>query len=211
MRAHHLTDVVLSIRGNAAPFLNGLTTNTLEAPLNAFVNVHGRLITTCFQKQADENEFFLAVPFQAVDPLMTHLERYAKLSHTHIERTHLKAYMDIELGHVVFNINHLPDQIPNEEFTWYRLEQKLPLMYVDYHPDEFVLNIDPYQKFVSFTKGCFLGQEPVAKVHNRAKPSKLLLVKFEDECTPEEQNEMTSKAKDPHTGRTKGFVFVKNN
>jgi folate-binding protein YgfZ len=213
MRAHELSDVVLSVRGNGntAKFLNGLTTNTLDAPLNAFVNLHGRIITTFFQKQVDDNEFFLAVPALAVDALLIHLERYLKINNITIQRTHLIPYMDIELGRPVFLTEHIAYQIPQEQFTWFRLEQNLPLMYVDYHPDEFVLNIDPNNKFVSYSKGCFLGQEPVAKVHNRSKPTKMLLVKFEDECTPDEKNQMSSKAKDPQSGRTKGFVFVKNN
>lgn len=211
MRVYRLDQVVISVRGKAEQFLNGLTSNSLDKPLNAFVNIHGRLIATCFQKKANEDEFLLAVIPSAVDPLLKHLELYAKLSHTQLAVTSLKSYIDIETGQVIFNADDLNNQVSAEEFILFRLNKKLPLMGVDYQTDEFILNIDPDNQYVSFTKGCFLGQEPVAKVHNRSKPSKKLVVKFEDECTDEGKSQMTSKAKDPHTGRTKGFIFVKNN
>jgi folate-binding protein YgfZ len=211
MRTFHLDQAVISVRGNVAQFLNGLTTNTLNAPLNAFVNLHGRLIVTFFQKQLSDHEFLLAIPPSAVDALLGHLDRYAKLSGTKLIPTRFKAYMDIETAQVIFTEETISNQVSDQEFTLFRLNQNLPLMNIDYQAEEFILNIDPYDKFVSYTKGCFLGQEPVAKVHNRSKPSKKLIVKFEDECSQEEWPLMTSKAKDPATGRTKGFIFVKNN
>ncbi|MBP6344212.1 MAG: hypothetical protein KA403_09765, partial [Candidatus Omnitrophica bacterium] len=63
---------------------------------------------------------------------------------------------------------------------------------------------------VSYTKGCFLGQEPIAKVHNRSKPTWKLVVRPEDESSPEDQAKMTSKTRDPQSGKIIGFVFVKN-
>jgi hypothetical protein len=50
----------------------------------------------------------------------------------------------------------------------------------------------------------------VAKVHNRAQPSRKLIVQYEDQCSPEEASKMTSKVPDPTNGRTKGFIFVSN-
>jgi len=64
--------------------------------------------------------------------------------------------------------------------------------------------------FVSFTKGCFLGQEPIAKVHHRSRPTWKMVVRFEDESSVEEKVKMTSKTSDPGTGRILGFVFVGN-
>ena len=82
-------------------------------------------------------------------------------------------------------------------------------MGIDYQADEFILNVHE-QEYVSYTKGCFLGQEPVAKVHNRAQPSRRLIVQFEDQCSPEDAARMTSKTPDPLSGRFKGFIFVSN-
>ena len=99
--------------------------------------------------------------------------------------------------------------ISDNEFTLFRLDHNMPLMGVDYQADEFILNVNEHD-YVSYTKGCFLGQEPVAKVHNRAKPSRKLVVAFEDECSPQEAAKMTSKAVDPQLGKAKGFVFISN-
>ena len=98
------------------------------------------------------------------------------------------------------------NSVSQEEFVLFRLEHNIPLMGVDYQADEFILNINEYD-YVSYTKGCFLGQEPVAKVHNRAHPSRKLIVQFEDQCSSEEAVRMTSKAIDAESGRLKGFIF----
>ena len=209
-RLYKLDDIVLSVSGNAAQFLNGLTSNTLDQHLNAFVNQHGRIIAVCFQEKKQEDLFLLSVPKVAVDTLSKHLERYAKLNRTTIVQSEYKSFMDIDLGKVLFTKENKESDVSNEEFTLFRLHTKLPLMGIDFQAEEFILNVDELA-FVSYTKGCFLGQEPVAKVHNRAKPSRKLVVKFEDECSPEEASRMTSKVKDPATGRIKGFIFLPGN
>ena len=107
---------------------------------------------------------------------------------------------------------HLEGQdnsVSDDEFTLFRLDHHIPLMGVDYQADEFILNVHEHD-YVSYTKGCFLGQEPVAKVHNRAQPSRRLIVAFEDLCSPENAAKMTSKIIDPASGRFKGFVLVGN-
>jgi folate-binding Fe-S cluster repair protein YgfZ len=73
-----------------------------------------------------------------------------------------------------------------------------------------LLNVSEREDLVSFTKGCFLGQEPISKVHNRSKPTWKLVVKSAEDCPPEERSKMTSQAIDPQTKKTRGFVFVKN-
>ncbi len=209
MRAYQLPNQVIQVKGNAAVFLNGLTSNALDQPMNAFLNAHGRIIATFWQQKISDDEFYIAVPYAAVEALLTHLDRYAKLNRTSLMLTDLKAYMDLDKQQVSIGAMDQPGLVSDEDFTLFRLQTSLPLMYVDYQPDEFMLNVHEHQQ-VSYTKGCFLGQEPVAKVHNRAKPTWRLIVKYEDECTPEEQAKMTSKIKDPDNGRIMGFVFVKN-
>ncbi len=209
MHLYHLNDVVLAIKGNAQNFLKGLSSNSLESPQNAFLNQHGRIITTFYQHKVTDDEFLIAVPPTVVENLLKHLERYAKLNRTQIQSTPLKAYMDLDTTEVLFKNEGVSSQVSDEEFTFFRLGKGLPMLGVDYHTDEFILNIDE-GTYVSYTKGCFLGQEPVAKVHNRSKPTWKLTVKFQDECSPEEKTRMTSKVLDPKTGRTKGFIFVHN-
>lgn len=209
MRIYKLPDTVLSIKGNASGFLNGITSNTLEAPLNAFLNQHGRIIATIRQQKKSDEEFLISVPSFAVGSLLKHLERYAKLSHVHIEPTKLSAFLDLDTLQTVWTPKQMGNSIADDEFVLFRLAHQLPLMGVDYQADEFILNVHEHDH-VSYTKGCFLGQEPVAKVHNRSQPSRKLIAAFEDQCAAQEASKMTSKMKDPQNGRVKGFIFINN-
>lgn len=85
MRLYKLPDIILSIKGNASGFLNGITSNTLDAPLNAFLNQHGRIIATFRQQRISDDEFLICVPAMAKDNLLKHLERYVKLAHVSID------------------------------------------------------------------------------------------------------------------------------
>jgi folate-binding protein YgfZ len=207
MKYARLNYVVIRISGNAEKLLTGLTANTLDARQNAFVNLHGRIIATFFQQKEGE-DVLIAVPNTAKDALLAHLDRFAKLNRSQLIQTDLNVYIDMEKKAVVFSKEALPT-VSDDEATLWRLENNLPLQGIDYQSDEFLLNVHE-QEYTSYTKGCFLGQEPIAKVHNRSKPSKKLIAAYADELSTEDQAKMTSKITDPANGRTKGFVFVKN-
>jgi folate-binding protein YgfZ len=207
MRLYKLPDTVLSIKGNAAAFLNGITSNTLDAPLNAFLNQHGRIIATFRQKRISDEEFLISVPSMAVEELLKHLERYVKLSRVRLDPSAMSSYINLDDASTVWTEEKQANSITDDEFTLFRLDHQIPLMGVDYQAGEFILNVHEHE-YVSYTKGCFLGQEPVAKVHNRSKPTRKLIVVFADQGSPEEAGQMTSKMLDPSSGRIKGFVFV---
>jgi tRNA-modifying protein YgfZ len=209
MRYYKLPDTVFSVKGNASGFLNGITSNTLDAPLNAFLNQHGRIIATFRQKKISDDEFLISVPSISVDNLLKHLERFARLSRTRIEVSPQVSYIDLDTAKTVWSSSPYTGSISDEEFTLFRLNAGVPLMGIDYQADEFILNVHE-DDYVSYSKGCFLGQEPVAKVHNRAQPSRKLTVVFEDQCSLPEAVKMTSKIIDPASGRRKGFVFLSN-
>lgn len=224
MRLYHLNKTVLSIRSNVERFLNGLAANTLDKPRNAFVNMHGRIIATFDQVKAGDDAFLIVVEPFALDALMAHIQKFLMLNKTTAEKTDLKVYFDLDstyeveqggyaipqrAGRMVIAPNELKANVSDEEFTLFRLQNNIPLYGVDYQKDEFLLNVDELE-FVSYTKGCFLGQEPIAKVHNRSKPTRKLIVADENGLTDELKAKMTSKMKDPKTGKIQGFVFVKN-
>ena len=209
MRLFKLQETPLSIQGNAAAFLNGISSNTLDVPLNAFLNQHGRVIATFRQQKKSDDEFLIFVPASAVANVLKHLERYAQLSHVLIVPLAQNVYMDLESSQALMLPQELANSVSSDEFVLFRLKHNIPLMGIDYQADEFILNVHPYN-YVSYTKGCFLGQEPVAKVHNRSQPARKLIVQFEDLCSPDQAAAMTSKALDPVSGRVKGFIFVSN-
>lgn len=223
MRLYKTTKKVLSVTPCPKAFLNGLTTNSLDKPQNAFVNIHGRIIATFDQVQANDEKFLLVIEAAFLSAVLSHLERFARLSKTVLKEENLFVYFDLEgsyrpsptefviaqkCGQLVLTANNLPSAVSDEEFTRFRLQNNIPLLGVDYK-DEMLLNVSA-EDFVSFTKGCFLGQEPLAKVHHRSKPTWKLVVKCEEQCLPEEKEKMTSRAVDPLSGKVSGFVFVAN-
>ena len=111
-------------------------------------------------------------------------------------------------GRLIISDQELETNVTDEIFSLFRVKNHLPVQGVDY-TDEFVLNVSE-KEFISFTKGCFLGQEPVSKVHNRSRPTWQLVVKYENECDEESKTKMTSKVFDPVEKRTVGFVFINN-
>ncbi len=220
----YLTDkTVLAFKNDPLPFLNGLTSNTLEAPQSAFLNIHGQIIATFGQIKINDEEFWIAVETPLAEVVLSHLDRYARLSGVKMEKLARKVYFDLDVdtplppldvtipqkrGRLVLTDRDLTTNVSQDEFRLFRLKNNISLQGVDY-TDDFLLNISEVDH-VSFTKGCFLGQEPIAKVHNRSRPTWKLTVKFEDECSQEEQQKMTSKTLDPESGKVMGFVFVKN-
>ena len=223
MRLYQTHKKVLSVQNNSEKFLNGLTSNSLDQPRNAFLDIHGRIIATFDQVKIGNDEFLLALEEAYVEPLLEHVDRYARLSKTNFVVSPRGVYFELDgdcrtdadealisqkKGNLVLTNEKLPASVREDEFTLFRLKNNIPLLGADYK-NEMLLNVSETE-FVSFTKGCYLGQEPISKVHNRSKPTWKLVVKFEDECSDEEKMKMTSRAADPVTGRVTGFVFVKN-
>lgn len=208
-------------RNNAAQFLNGLTANEMDKPQNAFVNIHGRIIAVFDQLKISDDEVWLVVENFATERLLAHLDKYLKLGGVQREEKQLNVYFDLEgsaagvqhlipqkAGRLILTDKDLPEDVSEEEFMLFRLRHDIPLQGIDFDED-FLLNVS-MKDYVSFTKGCFLGQEPISKVYNRSKPSWKLVVKSEDECAEEERAKMTSRMPDPNTGKVLGFVFIRN-
>lgn len=223
MRFHALNKSVLRIRDNAERFLNGLTSNALDKPRNAFLNQHGRIIATFDQIRTSDDGFLIVIEPFALEALMLHIKKFLMLNKTTAEPAAWNAYFDLDgsyqtsageyvipqkAGQMVLTPQKFQADVSQDDFTLFRLKNNIPLHGVDY-TDELLLNIDEYEH-VSYTKGCFLGQEPIAKVHNRSQPTWKLVVSLEDELYPDERTKMTSKTVDPATGKTVGFVFIKN-
>jgi folate-binding protein YgfZ len=216
---------VLTVGNNPEAFLNGLTSNVMTAPRNAFLNIHGRIIAAFDQaRSAGDGSFKLCIEAGFTDAVFGHLEKYSRISGASLKLTGERVYFDLEgtlapsggeiaiaqkKGQLVLTTRDLESSVTDDEFVAFCLRHHIPRHGVDFH-GEMVLNVDPAE-YVCFTKGCYLGQEPVAKVHHRSRPAWRLAVKYEDDCDGEEKAKMTSKSVDPATGKIRGFVFVPNN
>ncbi len=208
MRLYKCDKTVLRFYPRAAAFLNGYTTNTVDAPRTAFTDIHGRIVAVAHQRKISDDEVHVLVETRFAARLLEHLKKYLALSDTSVDVLGKKVYWNLETHELLVTDDEMPTFVPEKEFTLYRLKNGAPLQGTDYD-EEMVLNLgDP--SLVSFAKGCYLGQEIVARVHYRGRPPKKLVVKSEKECTPEELSRMTSRAFDPETGGFRGFVFDKN-
>ncbi len=222
MRLYKLNKTVLSFKNNPFDFLNGLTSNALHQSRNAFLDIHGKIIATFDQLQISKDEFWIVVEKDFVPLVLKHLDRYARLSQVFIEERALNVFFDLEgdcplladdrvivqkAGRFILTSGDLDARVTEEEFVLFRLKNDIPWLGIDYR-DEMVLNVNETE-FVSFTKGCFLGQEPVSKVHHRSHPTWKLVVKEESDPSIIRQP-MTSCSFHPMTGSIVGFAFVRN-
>lgn len=223
MRLFKLDKKIFLFKNNASAFLNGLTSNSMDAPQNAFLNLNGRIIATFDQIKLNEDEVVIAVENAFAPAMKEHLDRYVKLGGIKVQELNENIYFDIDgdcvlgqgersvpqkKGKLILTVRELPVNVSDKEFTLFRLKNDIPWLGVDYK-DEMLLNVS-MKDFVSFTKGCYLGQEPVSKVYNRSKPTWRLVVRYKNECSDEEKQKMTSKTIDPENNQTLGFVFVSN-
>lgn len=225
MRLYRLNRTVLRLGKGAAAFLKAYSTNTPDRPRSAFVDIQGRIVAVFDQVLLAGDEALLAVERPFADRLRTHLGRYLDLTGASLtEDPGLEAFFDLDgdyragekevalpqpAGLVVLTAEKPPVSVSEEEFRLFRLVSRIPIQGIDYDA-EMLLNVFDDEDRVSYSKGCYLGQEIIARVHYRSRPPKRLEVRFEDGCAPEELPRMTSKTRDPKTGKMFGFVFMEN-
>lgn len=222
MRLFKLHKTVLRIINNPSKLLGGVTSNTLDAPQNAFLDKFGKIVVVFEQKKINENEILVVVEQKFLQRLYNHIKPFLTLSQAKVQSTHYHVYFDLDKeyrlekneynisqknGNIIITEKELETTISEEKFTIFRLKNNIPLQGIDYD-QEMALNIT--EDFISFTKGCFLGQEVVARVHNLGTPPKRLVVKYENECNEKEKMIMTSKCIDSETGKVMGFIFLRN-
>ncbi len=192
-----LDKVVYKFSGDAINFLNTLTSNniTKERPKNAFVDRFGKLVVLCDQL-VDGEEVYVIFDRRFEDRLREYLSNFLKLGKTRMEKTGLKVahviandlekekinklyrmIIDQRIGFLVlsYNIDFLKrlKEIPEEVYNIIRIENNISVQGIDFD-QEMLLNTN-WEEAVSFTKGCFLGQEIIGRVHNLGKPPKKLV------------------------------------
>lgn len=179
MRIYPLSNYfVLSISPNAEKFLSGLTTNTTSAPQNAFIDKFGKIVATFWQQKINADEILIVLDKRATGPLLEHLKNHLALTKTRMERKkEAFVYYDCDKKNIIISKEKMQGTISEEEFTEFRLRNNIPLQYVDY-TNELILNVS--YDFVSFTKGCYLGQEVVARVNYLGKPPKKLIADLDE-------------------------------
>src|SRR3989338_7835227 len=95
-RLYKLSKSVLSFENNAQQFLNGLTSNKMSEPRNAFLNIHGRIVATFDQVKISEDEYWIVLEKAYLAPVWEHVDRYARLSGVKIKERPENVYFDLD-------------------------------------------------------------------------------------------------------------------
>lgn len=207
MKLYKCDKTVLRFQPKGADFINAYSTNSPEAARSAFVDIHGKIVAVADLQKISQEEMRVIVETKFVGRLLAHLKKYLAVSGTAAEALdEKKVYWDLETKRLLVTDEVMPAQVSQEEFTRFRMQNNLPLQGVDFD-EEMVLNLAD-ESLVSYSKGCYLGQEVVARVHYRAHPPKKLVVRSEEECDVQEKTRMTSKVRDSQSGKTIGFVLT---
>ena len=182
-----LPKTVLKFSGDAVAFLKGLTTNDMEKNTNAFLDRRGKVVAFAYQKVVDDN-VYVAIEKQYVEALEQHLRIHLKLSKTSLEETTLQAVhvigqqeSELSIPMRIGTLMLLEDltlleelrEIPDEVYEIIRIENNISIQGIDFKDNMFLET--NWDDVVSYTKGCYLGQEIICRVHNLGKPAKKLV------------------------------------
>src|SRR3989338_4456885 len=139
---YKLQKIVLSVSHQAEKFLNGITSNALNCPHNAFLDFHGKIVATFDQLKVGEDRYFIVIEDKFFDLLMQHLEKYIKLSRAVVVKEDFHVYFDLGVdyrkdkgeytipqrkGQLVLTLKALTQTVSPEEFALFRLKNNIPV------------------------------------------------------------------------------------
>jgi folate-binding protein YgfZ len=196
----------------------------------AFVtNVKGKIIGHGLVTCRDDELVIIGTPHQAAG-LVAHLERYViredvQLRDTTTERSYVLVVGDSLAGDFSWNLvggeravvfettpHELTDVVGTftergfisvgwQAFTAARIEAGVPLFGVDFGEQNFPQEVGRDREAISFTKGCYLGQETVARIDALGHVNQRLVgVRFFNDQVPEAGMELL------HAGKKAGQV-----
>ena len=187
---------ILTISGeDAGELLQGQMTQDVrkledgKIHITSFCNVQGRVIASAFIQERNE-QYDLILSSEIIDDLENHLQRYILRSKVLIEQSDEKTFgaykSDInedskecrslknDPKRVLTLSSQVPESIDNfitsEEWIRCDIENSIAIIYKE-STEKFIpqmLNLDILDA-VSFSKGCYTGQEVVARVQHRGK------------------------------------------
>lgn len=231
--------IVFGFSNNAVKFLDGLTTNDMSKPINAFLDRLGKIIALADQKIVGD-DVYIVIEEKYKDRFLDHISNFLKFSKVKMEQLNLNVVHivnknnknnnhDKKIGSITIdrNIGYLSllenldalngmNEIPDKIYEIIRIENNIPVQGIDFDNVMF-LETGLYDS-VSFTKGCYLGQEIIARVHHKGKPARKLARILYDEL-PEDDNvkingeiagKITSKCFSPKYGKYLAFAMIKD-
>ena len=183
-----LPKIAFKFSNNTEKLLNGITTNELDKDTNAFLDRFGKLVALADQKIIGD-DLYIIIEDKYQIKFLQHINNYIKLSDTKMQILTLSVVHilnDNFIGDITFkknigylsllenldSVSHL-NKISDEVYDAIRLENDIPIQGIEFDNNMF-LETGLYDT-VSFTKGCYLGQEIIARVHNLGKPPRKLI------------------------------------
>ena len=198
---------ILTISGeDAGELLQGQMTQDVrkledeKIHITSFCNVQGRVIASAFIQERND-QYDLILSSEIIDDLENHLQRYILRSKVLIEQSDEKTFgayksdvnedskecrsLKNDPKRVLTLSSQVPESIDNfitsEEWIRCDIENSIAIIYKE-STEKFIpqmLNLDILDA-VSFSKGCYTGQEVVARVQHRGK-IKQRMFKFKTE------------------------------
>ena len=240
-----LNKSVFRFSNNAVKFLDGITANDMGKDANAFLDRLGKLIALADQKVIGD-EVYIIIEEKFEGRFLQHINSFLRLSKTKMEKLDLKTAHIINdsnnktsnmpaaleknnniiirknIGFIVLlkndelrlldNVNEIPDEI----YEIIRLENNIPIQGIDF--DNVMLLETGLDDAVSYTKGCYLGQEIIARVHYKGKPARRLVRILYDKL-PEDGNarineeivgKISSKCFSPKYNKYLAFAMIRD-
>ena len=182
-----LDKIAYKISNNAVKFIDSITTNEMNKSSNAFITRLGRLIALVDQKIIND-EVYIVLEEKYEKEFLDNINMFIRISKSKAEKLNLKVIhainLDIdgikiekEIGYLLLleDLDSLKDfnEISDEIYNIIRIENDISIQGIDYDNNMFLeTNMD---RSISYTKGCYVGQEIIARVHNLGKPAKKLV------------------------------------
>jgi folate-binding protein YgfZ len=216
---------LLVISKGGPAFVDGLASNTSTAKETAFLDINGKIIATCWQQVKADN-LFLYYPEMARDSLLKHIRKYQIVSPVGVEERAEKVWLvngatgaeaEVHLpGYSVFAGQPVAqwDEFTEEALRAFRIQHNIPLQGIDFK-DNMVMEINK-PELISFNKGCYLGQEIVARVASRGTAAKtlervIISGRPEDTLAAEQLANLTTVAPGPEPDQYLAFYWLKKN
>jgi len=234
--------------GEAIQFLNGLITNDIEALEDgekmyaAFPNAKGRLLAVVRVKKR-EDKYLFETEEATHETVYQNLFRFTMAGDFNVEDVSKQfrfiSLWNVEKGEAIdglewfgrdvfvpeagfdaFRANRGALEISDQTYETIRIEEGIPVYGKDMDETTVVPEIG-IEGLIHYQKGCYIGQEVIARIHFLGKPSKLLKgLEFEgivvldsnDLLNEEGKNagRITSRVYSPSIAKTIALGYVRN-
>ena len=207
---------------NIEKTINAISTNEIKKSKNGFVDLYGKIVALVDQKVIDKDTMFLLIEKSVFESFLKHCEKYFKLGRIKVEQLDLEAFHLIgttqiigdfrfsqPIGYITLLSNERKIalqsllQIPAQMYDVIRLENNISVQGIDF-TNQMFLETNWEDLAVSYTKGCYLGQEVLARVHNLGKPARRLVRVISDK---ELDHNITRYGEQLGKITTKGYSF----